>query len=295
MDSSSQKRDDYKYLYKFEKGTSTFIDNSQSYSSFAPMLTPFHAIDPAHIINKQEEVNMKTKEEEEEEEEEEDNKESNKEDNTQEDDTPSPTDNIKSSPPFIIDPMSLMTKLAILGKKPIHTKISLVNHCITIHEPGIFQGIVRYYNKSTKQDLHYLQIPIETACMQYIILPTYVEYRDRMICLFKNAALGLQNLASTYKQDSMVVLCINHYINIIHNAISMNSIIMSNDVDNLRKYYNDVFMNEMKNIWKADKMDIVLRLAESLEDTSIRSLEIFMEGIDNDIMSLLVEKTERLC
>lgn len=267
----SQKRDDCKYLYKFEKGTSSFIDNSQSYSSFTsqtPILKPSTSTEslesPANTVKKEEE---ESKEE--------------------------VNDVLPIRPYFIVDPLSLITKLAILSKKPIHTKISLVNHCITIHEPGIFQGIVRYYNKSTKQDLHYLQIPIETACMQYIILPTYVEYREIMIRLFQNAALGLQNLASTYKQDSMVVLCINHYINIIHNAISMNSIIMSNDVDDLRKYYNDVFMNQMKQIWKMDKMDIVLRLAESLDVTSIRSLEIFMEGIDMDIMSLLVVEKKK--
>jgi len=265
-------KDDYKYLYKFEKSTtSAFIDTSHNISVVKSAIKPSTSSSsveslesPAQVIRKQ----IK---------------------NTDTDivaELPHAIeDPIAKYPFFVVDPLSLITKLAILSKKPTKTKISLTNHIISLHEPGIFQGVVRYYMNSTKQDLHHLQIPIEIACMQYIVLPTYQENKERFIALFKHAALGLENLASTYKHDSMVVHCINHYINIIHNAISMNSIIMSKDIDDHRKYYNEVFMCKMKNVWMSDRMEIVLRLVD--DNTCIRSLEIFMEGIDRDVCALL--------
>lgn len=149
---------------------------------------------------------------------------------------PIPID-IKDCPPYIVEPLSLMRSLSELSIKPIRTKISIVNHEIVLHEPGMFQGIVRYYNNSNKHDLRYLQVPIEIACMQYIILPTYAEKRKDFIKLFQEAARGLENLAKTYENEPMVALCINQYINIIHNAISMRSIVLSPDVYGLRKYY----------------------------------------------------------
>jgi len=195
-------------------------------------------------------------------------------------------------PSFVMDPLSIIVKLAIVGKKPQKTKISIMNHSIIIHEPGFFQGIVRYYNNSTKQDLHYLQAPIEAACVKYIIEKTYAVQRELMVSLFHNAVIGLEKLSETYKQDSMVVLCINHYINLIHNSISINSMIANKDNTYHEKYYNDIFIEKMNNIWSPEKVDVVLRLADCISKPksnsgSIRSLETFIEGIDNEVYNIL--------
>lgn len=195
-------------------------------------------------------------------------------------------------PSFVMDPLSIIVKLAIVGKKPQKTKISIMNHSIIIHEPGFFQGIVRYYNNSTKQDLHYLEAPLEVACIQYIIEKTYALQRELMVSLFYNAVIGLEKLSETYKQDSMVVLCINHYINIIHNSISMNSIIANKDNSYHEKYYNNVLIEKMNHIWSPEKIDIVLRLADCIgkpksSSGSVRSLETFIESIDNEVYRML--------
>lgn len=263
--------DNYKYLYKFEKSTSSsFVEPSMTDS--ASLIETPNVIEDEREPPREEEKHSQ------------DSVSVGASANSDSSILDANCDSSLVYPPFILDPLSLIIKLAILGKKPLRTKLSITNHRIVIHEAGIFQGIVRYYNNSTKQDLRYLQIPIEIACMQYIILPTYQDRREDIVSLFKQASQGLENLASTYKDkdESMVVMCINHYINLIHNAISMNSIIMSKDTEDVRKYYNAHFMNRAKNIWKNNKLDIVLHFSKSL-DTHLRSLEIFMEGIDDDM------------
>jgi len=231
---SSENADYYKYLYKYERGTSsTYVEPTTIQGSITPPLqdNPLSAsaicgLSPSissesmesftHVIRK-DIGHVST--------------------NTIEDDDSMKIRDIQNCPPFIVDPLSLIRKLAALSKKSIGAKISIMNHEIIIHEPGMFQGLVRYYNNSNKQDLRYLEIPIETACMQYIILPTYENMREDFIKLFQEAACGLENLAKTYENNPMVAMCINHYINIIHNSISIRSIVLSKDTYDIRKYY----------------------------------------------------------
>ena len=76
-----------------------------------------------------------------------------------------PNVNIKS---FILDPLSVIVKLAIIGNKPIGTKILLQNNIISFQEPGYFQGISRIFYKSNKTDIQYLFNPIYLACLTFL-------------------------------------------------------------------------------------------------------------------------------
>lgn len=230
MTSSEENKDIdyYKYLYKYERGaSSTYIQerHSKDSPSITPPLpdnplsasvicglTPSISASSAESMESPSQVLQKGVE-------------------------CTETIHMNECPPFVVDPLSLMTKLAELSKKRVGTKISIMNHEIVIHEPGMFQGIVRYYNNSNKHDLRYLQVPIEIACTKYIILPKDDEIRVEFVKLFQEAARGLEILAKTYESDPMVVMCINQYMNIIHNSISMKSIILSKDIYGIRKYY----------------------------------------------------------
>lgn len=258
-----------KYMYKFERSTPYFYHEPQPAESTNPETNSVRDAKP-----------------------ESESDDSKREENHGQPSTPELNNPSMYYPHFIMDPLSLIVKLAIVGKKQPKTKISIVNHTIIIHEPGFFQGIVRYYNNSTKQDLHYLQTPIEVACIQYVIEKTYALHRELIVSLFYNAVLGLEKLAETYKHDSIVVLCINHYINIIHNSISINSIIANKDNTYHAKYYNSVFIEKMRKIWSFDKIDVVLKLSECISkpkynNGSIRSLETFIEDIDSEVYHTL--------
>jgi hypothetical protein len=73
--------------------------------------------------------------------------------------------NIKT---FILDPLSVIVKLAIIGNKPIGTKILIQNNVISFQEPGYFQGISRIFYKSNKTDIQYLYNPIYIACSTFL-------------------------------------------------------------------------------------------------------------------------------
>ena len=53
---------------------------------------------------------------------------------------------------YILDPLSVIIKLAIISHKPVGTKISICNNLVGIQENGIFQPIVRFMLQNTKED-----------------------------------------------------------------------------------------------------------------------------------------------
>ena len=62
-------------------------------------------------------------------------------------------DNVKL---FILDPLSVIIKLAIISNKPYGTKILIQNNVIFFQEPGVFQAICRYVLNTNKSDLQYM-------------------------------------------------------------------------------------------------------------------------------------------
>ena len=61
---------------------------------------------------------------------------------------------------FLLDPLSVIIKLAILSNKPIGTKLLIHNNIIYFQEPGPFQVLCRVIYKSNKTDLQYMYNPI---------------------------------------------------------------------------------------------------------------------------------------
>lgn len=197
---------------------------------------------------------------------------------------------------YLVDPLSVIIKLSLLGKKDVNTKLSIIHNAVQIHEIGLFQGIARFYYNSNKFDIYYLHTPIKYACIHFLLNKFTPEYdKESIRKLFGNAIHGLEKLIITYKSCAIVELCLNNYIDIIRNSINdtYNPTLYKNDKYNI--YYTEDLTSNMFSLWTADKMQIVLNMNEyiytdnnkSIE--SIRSLETFMAGIDADIKKI-VEK-----
>ena len=53
---------------------------------------------------------------------------------------------------YVLDPLSVIIKLAILSNKPIGTKLHIDKNIIQLQEPGPFQSFCRYiYSRATKR------------------------------------------------------------------------------------------------------------------------------------------------
>jgi hypothetical protein len=69
---------------------------------------------------------------------------------------------------YILDPLSVIIKLAILSNKPVGTKICISKNIIYLQEPGPFQSFCRYIFSTNKTDIQYIYNPIQLACQNYL-------------------------------------------------------------------------------------------------------------------------------
>ena len=203
-----------------------------------------------------------------------------------------PDDNNLSVQKCILDPLSVIIKLAIINNKPIGTKIRIDNNVIYLQEPGPFQSLCRFIFKNTKADIHYLYNPIELACQQFLT-KEFIKENPKIQDLFKCAQNGLLKLSETYKSCSMMGMCINYYISIISNHLDKDSYVASLFKKNsLSHFYTTELISKLKCIWTDEKIKIILSLTTFLSNDvsaglNVKSLETLMVGIDADVSSII--------
>jgi len=185
---------------------------------------------------------------------------------------------------FLLDPLSVIIKLAILGNKPIGTKILIQNNVIYFQEPGIFQSITRMFYNSNKTDLQYMYNPIHIACSTFLS-KEFIQKTPRLKSLFVFAQNGLKNLIETYKNCSIISLCLNYYYAIITNHVEQkyNDFIFYKD--SITSYYTKELIDTLNEQWTQDKIKVILDLIAFLtHDTTasnnVKSLETIMDNND---------------
>jgi hypothetical protein len=195
---------------------------------------------------------------------------------------------------YILDPLSVIVKLAIISNKPVGTKLCIQNNIISIQEPGFFQSVCRLYFNSNKTDLQYLYNPIQFACEHFLNVK-YVEKTPNIKKLFQCALHGLEKMKETYKTCPVIVLCLNLYATMIENYLDgyYNETIFKKDM--MTPIYSSDALNLLLIQWSADKIKIVLDMIEFLSKdymaaNNVQSLEIFINNIDSSIEKIIENK-----
>ena len=185
---------------------------------------------------------------------------------------------------YVLDPLSVIIKLAIISNKPVGTKIFISNNVMYLQEPGIFQGICRYIFNTNKTNIHFLYNPLQIACEQYMT-KDYLQKNPKIINLFKCAQNGILKLVETYKTSSIIKLCLNYFYIIIDNYTTKtyNQTIFRKD--SMTTFYNPTKINPL---WTDEKIKFVLDTIDFLMTDSnptnyVKSLETIMENIDKEV------------
>jgi hypothetical protein len=193
---------------------------------------------------------------------------------------------------FILDPLSVIIKLAILSNKPIGTKLCISRNIVYFQEPGIFQGLCRYVFKTNKTDLQYLYNPIELAC-QYYLSNINIKQNPKLKDLFRCAQNGILKLIETYKQCSIMRLCLNYYFTLISNHLDDARIENLFRKDNMTPLYTTELVDNLNKLWTQDRILIILNLTTYLinnenANTDVKSMENIMDNIDNQTQTVFV-------
>lgn len=128
---------------------------------------------------------------------------------------------------YIIDPLTLLCKLALLSYMPDGTKLRVCNHILHIQETGYMQGAIRMIHGDTRRDISYLNIPLIKAIKWYIIkseeriIPADDSVFEHMRTIATYAIKGLQKVQNhTYGDDVGIRIIIQYFINLLTNAMN---------------------------------------------------------------------------
>jgi hypothetical protein len=192
---------------------------------------------------------------------------------------------------YVLDPLSTIIKLAIIGNKPVGTKLFIQDNVIYLQEPGIFQALCRMYYHTSKTDLQYLYNPIYFACQTYLS-EKFIDKTPAIKKLFSSAIVGLGRLKETYKSCPIIPLCLNLYISVIENHLDEHLVNSLFKRDAMTTHYDGGTLVTLQNFWSSDRIKVVLDIIEFLcKDYSaannVQSLQIFMVNTDADISKLL--------
>lgn len=192
---------------------------------------------------------------------------------------------------YLLDPLSVIIKLAILGNKLNGTKIMISKNIIYYQEPGPFQALCRILYKSNKTDLQYLFNPLNIACLHFLSKP-FIDKHTRLKSLFICAQKGLHKLIETYKQCSVIAILLNYYYALLTNHINStyNETIFVKD--GITPYYTETFNELLNKQWTDEKIKIVLDIVTFLNKNdnsthNVKSLETIMEEIDKNTQLLI--------
>jgi hypothetical protein len=193
---------------------------------------------------------------------------------------------------YILDPLSIIIKLAIISNKPIGTKIHILDNVVFIQEPGYFQSLCRIYYNANKTELQYLYNPIHFAC-QHFLNARFTDKTPSIKKLFSCAKQGLEKLKETYKLCPIIVLCLNLYINLIDNSLDESGFEIFKK-DAMTSMYTDTILRNLQTFWSCDRIKVVLDMIEFLSkdysaSNNVQSLEIFISNIDKETAKLVIQ------
>lgn len=203
-----------------------------------------------------------------------------------------PDDNNINLHLFVLDPLSVIIKLAIISNKHIGTKLRINNNIIYLQEPGPFQALCRYFLKNNKTDIQYLYNPIEIACVNYLN-KTVIQENPKIKDLFKCAQNGILRLIETYKNCSVMRICLNYYLSLISNHLDEKNNDSLFRKDGMTPFYTNEILDKLSKIWSQEKIKIILNLTTFLSrddsaETNVKSLETIIDSIDKQVNQLLV-------
>ena len=131
--------------------------------------------------------------------------------------------------------------------------------------------------------------PIELACQHYLT-EKFITDKPKIKELFICAQTGLTNLIETYKNCSVMRICLNYYLSLISNYLEDKKNDKLFRKDNVTAFYTLDILNKLHKIWTSDKIKIVLNITTYLltnehANTDVNSLETIINGIDKLVQS----------
>ena len=186
---------------------------------------------------------------------------------------------------LILEPMQVMVQLSILSFLPTGTKISIYNNIVKLQPPTTIQGLVRWYNNDSKDDLYYLF----KAVLRYHKLYKK-QNREIFDQILAYAEKGIDQLTKTYSECNK---------NSILQTLGLyKSLIKSDPTKLLNNGEEEDIFNGITGLYNKRQIKIIYNLLvlidneknQNYKEDYISSLQIFYNPINSEIKRWICEK-----
>lgn len=186
-------------------------------------------------------------------------------------------DLIKSHPKekvdMILEPLQVLTQLAVLSYLPVGTKISISNNILYLQQPTMFQGVLRWYQKDNKDDLYYLFHAIRRYYKWY--KPKDDEVFTKILSL---AIKGIEKLIETY--NKIGITTITHTLNLYKNILEQDSDELFKDENQNSISVDDVF-ETITDLYDRKLLVILYSIFEIMEkEDNEKNVQLYVEGLN---------------
>lgn len=183
--------------------------------------------------------------------------------------------NVKEQSDMILEPLQVLITLAILGFCPVGTKISISHNTLYLHRPTLVQGLLRWWEGDSKDDLYYLFHAIRRFYKWY--KNTDNEIYNYILGLAKN---GIKNLIKTYqKSDKKSIL---HTLSLYGNILDLDTpdLFKTSDDDQESITIDKVFAN-VKDLYDQKILVIVFSTLKLItESSNVNDINKYIDGLN---------------
>jgi hypothetical protein len=105
---------------------------------------------------------------------------------------------------YILEPLQALLQLSLLGFSPVGSKLTIKDNLLYIQQPGISQGIIRFFNDDTKEDLYYLFNVFRRFVVYYKHIYSDIRHKPLYELLIELSKRGLDKLIMTYTNTDRI-------------------------------------------------------------------------------------------
>jgi hypothetical protein len=205
----------------------------------------------------------------------------------------------------ILETITAVSRLITLSFKPKDTKIAIRDHKLVLCEPEsqtlygfkIAQGIERYWNRDSREDIYVLNHVICNFIEWYVMFykKEDPEIYKGLINITKYLCVSLRNLQRTYRSGN-VVGTLQYYIIVLTAVIDdsfhpdmLYSLVLDGQInfneDNDDVMYSTIFdIDKFKNFWKKDELkSLCSQFDKCFKMPDEPELSVFNEDSESDI------------
>ena len=183
---------------------------------------------------------------------------------------------------MILEPLHVMIQLSLLASCPIGTKISVSNNTLHIQKPYFAQGIIRWWNEDSKDDLYYLY---------HAIRRFYIWYKSKDDTIYNyilsRALKGLERLVETYNnaKHTSITTTLALYKNILQLDSTELFKTSKEDVLNIDKVFQKITL-----LYDNKLLMVVYNILQKMEtDSNTTNIESYDKSLTYFLMPTNIE------